>query len=123
VIPKHWMIPPLALACSFVAGSAHADGMRCGQRLVSSGDTRYEVRSRCGEPDAADQRTELRQVERRVKVPCGRGEHCVRTETLTVEIVVDEWVYDLGPQRFVRYVTFENGRLTTVETGSYGQKG
>jgi len=34
--------------------------------------------------------------------------------------VVDEWTYDFGPQRFVHYLTFLDGKLARVETGSYG---
>jgi hypothetical protein len=113
------LLPVIALA---FAPPALADGMRCGQRLVSSGDSLYEVRSRCGEPDAAERRTEQRRVERRVHVPCEGARRCVRTDSVTVDVVIDEWVYDLGRQRFIRYLTFEDGKLRVVTTGSYGNE-
>jgi hypothetical protein len=36
----------------------------------------------------------------------------------TVEI--EEWPYNLGPTSFMLYLTFENGRLTRIESGEYG---
>ena len=35
---------------------------------------------------------------------------------------LDEWTYDLGPQRFVRYVYFENSRVVSTATGRRGTK-
>lgn len=32
----------------------------------------------------------------------------------------ETWGYDFGPNRFTRYVTFENGRITDVRTGDRG---
>jgi hypothetical protein len=79
------------------------------------------VRSRCGEPNAADRRVETRRVATRVSVPCGDGKRCSRTDEVIVEVTIDQWTYDLGRQRFVRYLTFENGKLRDVETGDYGR--
>ena len=110
-----------AAALMLGAGDAAAEGMRCGTRLVSKGDSTYEVRSRCGEPREATRRVETRSERRRVRVPCGRGEaRCDRVQEVTVDVVIDEWVYDLGPQTFVRYLTFVDGKLFRVNTGSYG---
>jgi Protein of unknown function (DUF2845) len=117
-----WWYPALAtLGIAFSAGDAAAEGMRCGNRLVSKGDTTYVVRSRCGEPNDATRRVETRTERRRVRVPCGRGDvRCDRVQEVTIDVVIDEWVYDFGPQQFVRYVTFLDGRLYKVDTGSYG---
>jgi len=35
-------------------------------------------------------------------------------------VTVEEWEYNLGPGRFIRYLTFENGRLIKITTGDYG---
>jgi hypothetical protein len=37
-----------------------------------------------------------------------------------VVVVYDEWEYDLGPHRLIRYVTFEQGHMVRVRTGTYG---
>jgi Protein of unknown function (DUF2845) len=115
----------LAACCAWAAGTAHADGMRCGSRLVSEGDYLYEVRERCGEPDAASQRVELRTVRSFVNGPCYQEQgqvRCGRMVERTIEVVIDEWVYDRGEHKFVRYLTFEQGRLFHVRTGRYGSK-
>ena len=115
----------LALLGWIAAAPAHADGMRCGNRLVSDGDLTAEVRSRCGAPDAANQRVELRTVRRYVDGPCfnDRGTvRCGHVEERTIEVIIDEWMYDFGPHALVRYLTFEQGRLVRTATGGYGTK-
>jgi uncharacterized protein DUF2845 len=110
----------LALALGY-AGDAAADGMRCGDRLVNTGDSTYDVKSRCGPPQDATRRVETRTERRRVRVPCGRGEaRCDRVQEVSTDVLIDEWTYDFGPQRFIHYLTFVDGRLYRVGTGSYG---
>lgn len=113
------------ITLSLSAGSALADGMRCGSRLVSQGDSIGEVRSICGQPDATSQRKELRSVRRWVDGPCvnDRGTiRCGYLEERTVEVVIDEWMYDFGPSALIRHLTFEQGLLLNVATGGYGTK-
>jgi hypothetical protein len=115
----------LAVCAAWTAGAARADGMRCGSRLVSEGDLLYDVRSRCGDPDATSQRVEYRTVRTFVNGPCYQEQgqlRCGRVVERTIEVVIDEWVYDQGSHRFVRYLTFEQGRLANVRTGRYGSK-
>jgi hypothetical protein len=102
--------------------SANAATLTCRDRIVSSGDTQYEVRSVCGEPDASARRVEYRTVRRPGgcinvggRVRCGSQE-------VTIEITVDEWTYDFGSNRFIQFVTFEDGRLVRVDSGGYGRK-
>jgi hypothetical protein len=37
-----------------------------------------------------------------------------------ITITIDEWTYNLGPNRFMRILTFKNGKLTDINTGGYG---
>lgn len=111
----------LAVGLVALAADAGADGMRCGGRLVSKGDSTYEVKSRCGAPQEATRRVETRTERRRVRAPCAPGEvRCERVQEVTVDVVIDEWTYDFGPQRFVHYLSFVDGKLGRVETGGYG---
>lgn len=108
-----------------LSSDASASGMQCGSRLVSKGDSMYRVRSLCGEPDDARRRTETHTERRRVRVPCGQASDrgkCERTVEHSVDVVVDEWIYDLGAQRFMRHLTFVDGTLWKVETGGYGTR-
>lgn len=116
-----WYGALVAFGVALAAGDAAADGMRCNNRLVSKGDATYAVRSRCGEPNDATRRVETRTERRRVRVPCGpAGGLCDRVQEVSTDVVIDEWTYDFGPQQFVRYLTFVDGKLYDIATGSYG---
>ena len=111
----------LAVPLPARADASRTEGFRCGRRLVGTGDHMLEVRNRCGEPDFVTQRVEKRKV--KVKVRRWIVDHVEEvSEEDTVDVTVDEWTYDLGPERFVRYVAFENGRVVGVTTGNYGTK-
>jgi hypothetical protein len=108
-----------------ICPSARADSLACNGRIVSTGDSRYEVKAVCGEPDDASQRVEYRTLRGRVAGPCRRVDGkitCSETREQVIEVVIDEWIYDFGRNRFIEYLTFEQGKLLSVRTGSYGQK-
>jgi hypothetical protein len=75
----------------------------CGSARISVGDLKQELLSRCGDPTAIAVQAEARE----------RGAR-------TIYETVEQWVYDLGPDHFVRTYTFRNGRLALIETGGYG---
>lgn len=97
------------------APPARADEtMRCSTgRLVRVGDRMLELREVCGAPAQADRRVAYRELEGR------RGDvhRAVEVaERLVVPITIDEWLYDLGPGRFLRRLVFENGRLVRIDS-------
>lgn len=106
--------------------SAGVDGMYCGSRIVSRGDSLYQVRSTCGEPDDAQHRVETRTVRTRARIPCARTESasgkCSTEVERSTDVVIDEWTYDLGRQKLIRLLTFVDGKLYRVETGGYGTR-
>ncbi len=114
----------VSLLCT-LAGSSTVradDGFRCRTgRLVRVGDRMGEVQNRCGEPDAVSTRIEKRKVKHRYSRWVGGVEESI-VEEVEVEVPLDEWTYDLGPQAFIRYVVFENGAVINVTTGGYGRK-
>lgn len=104
----------LALAC---APAAWADSFRCGQRLVVEGTTRDQVVTWCGEPSEVEERRALRPpilwyYGRPVRV--AGGEY--------IEVLVETWTYNLGPQQLMRRLTIENGTVVEVETLGYGYR-
>lgn len=102
------------------APTAQADtGLRCDGRIASRGDSTYEVREICGDPDDVQRSVVARRVSRIVRVPCADNPRavCRVREEVIVEVVVERWTYDFGNGRLIRYVTFEDGRLVHVETG------
>ena len=117
----------LAVLC-VISRSAFADNFWCNGKLVSVGLTKYEIVSRCGEPDYKDFR-----YEKRIKRdyyrdlflsgdPYRYRDREKYREPLFVdeEVLIEEWSYNLGPTRFIRFLIFENGRLVDILTGDYG---
>jgi hypothetical protein len=98
---------------------------RCGTRLVSEGDSKYEVVQKCGEPDYVESWEEDRIQRdfglRREYDPEHRRYTWNREPFLVKEKVrIEEWTYNLGPTEFMRYLRFENGILTKISTGDKG---
>ncbi|MDY6947233.1 MAG: DUF2845 domain-containing protein [Pseudomonadota bacterium] len=96
------------------AAPAHADGLRCGGRLLRDGDSRAEVRAFCGEPVDVQTRTILR----RPFYTAG-GRLLYLGDGLT-EIPVETWTYNFGPNKLMRRVRFVDGIVEEVETLGYG---
>ena len=108
-------------ALGFQATAQADDSLRCDNKLVSSGAAPYEVRATCGNPDDIQARTETRTIRRAIDVPCARG-YCSTFIEDAISVNVEEWTYDFGTQRFIQYLTFEQGRLIHVRSGKYGKK-
>lgn len=111
--------PGTLLAAALLAGlvvPGEAWAFRCGNRLVHDGDTRAEVRAKCGEPAEVSVRTVLRPP-----VVWLRGRP-VRVGQGAIEVPVETWIYNLGPQRFMRSVRFEDGRVAGIDTLGYGYR-
>jgi hypothetical protein len=95
--------------------AAFADAFRCGTKLVSEGASRSEVAATCGEPTDV---TTARSVFRR-PVVWGYGRPTYVGEDF-IEIPVEIWVYNLGPNKLMRRLRFEGGVVTEIDTLGYG---
>jgi hypothetical protein len=80
---------------------------------IGEGDGKLDVLARCGEPALRDAWEETRTVYAR-----DRKQGVAASESATVQL--ETWTYDLGRNRFVQFVTFENGRVIRIRSGSYG---
>ena len=89
--------------------------LRCGGRLVSIGDSRAEVKSKCGEPDRLSrwQQDQDTVVARIFDYETERYQAPVRVES---PIRMETWFYDFSPTRLDRTLHFENDRLIRIET-------
>ncbi|HNR21470.1 MAG TPA: DUF2845 domain-containing protein [Steroidobacteraceae bacterium] len=105
------------LLCASGFTAAQADNMRCGQRLVVDGTTRDQVATWCGEPTEVLQRTVLRPP---IVWYYGRPVHVGGGH---IEVLVETWIYNLGPNKLMRRVIFEDGLVVEVETLGYGYRG
>lgn len=105
---------PVALLCAGIALPGAAWAMRCGNRLVVEGDTAGQVRARCGEPTEITRTGLLRPP---IIWVDGRP---VRVGQSAIEVAVEIWIYNLGPNRFMRQLRLENGRVVDIDTLGYG---
>lgn len=89
------MMRPFSCLFLLMAVLPAAAQLRCAHSLVERGQTPLEVLERCGAPEF-----EFRWADYRAP---------------GVLVLVDEWTYHLGVNRFRRLLIFENGRLVRVE--------
>lgn len=106
----------VALSLAAATGAARADGFRCGTRLIVEGSTRGEVLARCGEPSDVERRSILR---RPVFWRYGRPYYL--SDDL-VEVPVETWTYNLGPNKLMRRLRLEDGVVVEIETLGYGYR-
>ncbi len=103
-----------------IPGRVYADQtFRCGASLVEIGDDKETVLSKCGESDGVrrweeDPNSYISQVYdyelERYRLP----------RLIKGPILMERWTYDLGANRFIRRLYFQNGRLYKIEAGQRG---
>lgn len=117
----------LVVLCTSLYAPVAADRLRCAGKIVSLGDSTYRVRSVCGDPIDVVERTEWRTLTRRVPDPgCLPGDSdrpCIAFEESGEEIQIERWTYDLGRNRLLQHLTFEQGVLREIRSGNYGADG
>jgi uncharacterized protein DUF2845 len=97
-------IPTLAMAQSF----------RCNDKIISEGTSRAKVAALCGDPAQIDQQPVLY----RAIAPAGRRSGL--TLDTTVQIQVEVWIYNFGPDRLMQRVRFEDGYIVRIDSIGYG---
>jgi hypothetical protein len=102
-----------ALLLAFAMPAA-ADGMRCGSKLMTTGDPRSKVRQFCGEPADIQTRSILR------RPTFNHGGRYYSYGDGYVEIPVEIWTYNFGPYKLMREIRFVDGRIESIETLGYG---
>jgi hypothetical protein len=108
--------PPALIGALFagllLAGPAQA--FRCGSHIVHEGDPRARVAKICGEPSEVSHRS----IWRRPAVwRYGRPYYVPGGE---IEVPVETWIYNLGPNKLMRRIRFEDGIVVEIETLGYG---
>jgi hypothetical protein len=123
-----------AFVCTLIMGffcmpnTAQALGFRCNSYVIDVGMHKMEVLKKCGNPATRDQRVERR----RIGVRQSTGNQVLSPVTMQgdrnavdyereIEIQIEEWLYNFGPQRFMQLLTFEDGRLKQIQDLGYGQ--
>jgi len=105
----------IAVAALLLLASLPAAAFHCGQKLVHEGDSRYDVRSKCGEPADIETRSILRQP-----IVWFHGRPFLAAPGSLVEVTVEIWTYNFGPHKLMRRLRFDDGELVDIETLGYG---
>jgi hypothetical protein len=105
----------LAFALPLLGLSVPASAaLRCGVHLISEGDTAGELHARCGPPAEVERKTGLRPP---VIWIHGRP---VRVGDGDIEVTIEFWTYNFGPNQLMRRVKLEDGRVKEIETLGHG---
>lgn len=105
----------LAVVFAIAAASpAYAD-MRCGSHVITEGDTRSRVMAYCGDPTEIQSTSSI--LRRPVTWVNGRP---YTVGDGFVEVPVDVWLYNLGPNKLMRRIRFEDGLVVQIDTLGYG---
>ena len=103
-----------------------AAAFRCGNKLVKEGMHETEVIAICGEPTSVRRLGyAIRSVDVRDRHRNTSGLtiiHAPGFYTYPVEVMVTEYVYNLGPRKFMRRILFEDGLVASVETLGRGYR-
>ena len=98
-----------------------AYAFRCGTKVVSRGDHKAYVEHICGPPTSVEARVVyefLHGGHRYSHKPHGRlhGGPYAGLHELQIPILIEEWIYNFGPQRLMLWLLFEDGVLLRVRT-------
>ena len=88
---------------------------RCGDGLVSLGETREQVLEQCGEPTSTRRYNEFEGEGAPIQLSDGE----VVQNRLTAPM--EEWVYNFGSTQFTKILIFRNGVLANIKSGEYGE--
>jgi len=112
----------LAMLLFVPFGDLVASDLRCGSKLISIGDYKYDVLRKCGDPVNVETWEEMRiRRDLILSTPISPNQEILLRSPLAKEYVtIEEWQYNLGRNQFMRYLRFENGKLTKIVTGDYG---
>jgi Protein of unknown function (DUF2845) len=97
-----------------VTTGAAAQSFQCGNKLVSEGASPPEVVAKCGEPTRIDRSSIVRSSTAWI------GNQAGVSNSAQVEIPVEVWLYNLGPDRLMEQLRFEGGRLVRIESLGFG---
>jgi hypothetical protein len=114
VLSRIFCLRAALLGLSALAAVNPAWAFRCGTKLVSEGDTRAQVIAKCGDPVEIDRRSVLRRP-----TVWLHGRPYLLSQDL-IEISLEAWIYNLGPNKLMRRVRFEDGVVVDIETLGYG---
>jgi hypothetical protein len=89
-----------------------AQSLRCDGKIISQGTFRAEVAALCGDPVQVDQKSAY--------FPIAAGHRANPIAGTAVEVQVEVWIYNFGPDRLMQRIVFEDGVVVRIESLGYG---
>lgn len=110
---------------AFASAPVHAMSFRCNSFVIDIGMHKAELMQKCGTPASASYRSEKRIVRVRKyndpqTYPRGANDIVVEVEK-EIEVPIEEWIYNFGPQQFMQLVLIEDGRIKSIKDMGYGR--
>jgi hypothetical protein len=109
-------LPIVLAALAFAVPAVADDTMRCGSRLVSTGDGKDKVRTLCGEPTDV---TFVGTMGRRAYPGFGSDDYSY-SGPAWVEIPVEIWTYNFGSTKLLRKLRFVGDELVEIRIDGHG---
>jgi hypothetical protein len=97
------------VACIPVVGTAQS--LRCDGKIISTGSIRAQVAALCGDPAQVVQKSVYLR-------PLASLDY--RVNPVTVEVQVEVWIYNFGPDRLMQRIRFEDGVVVRIESIGFG---
>ena len=98
-------------ALLLLAAAAPAHAFRCGSRIITRGDHAEKILRYCGEPASVQIRHRTRALRHAIGAVY---------PGIVEEVVVEEWIFNLGPHQLMRIVRLENGFVAEIKSLGYG---
>ena len=101
-----------------------AEAARCGSALIVKGDSQAKVQKYCGEPATKSNYYAVRRGTYPTRNEDGDWVPPERDFKLIgrTEVLVEDWVYNFGPNKFMRKIRFTNGVVEDIETVGRGYR-
>ena len=118
-----WLCVGMIVVIEWANAGTSYDTMRCGNKLISLGDSADKVATACGPPSTEDEYEEesgyhfdTPQLDGQNRSHGEHGKGFYVRKLVKIKL----WTYNNGPNRFIEYVRIENGRVVKIENGGYG---
>lgn len=106
---KGWLLL-LVLTCA--PALTFGQSLRCSTKIVSEGMTSQELAALCGDPAQVERKTVYNNL--------STGNSNLAASS-TVEIHLEMWIYNFGPNHLMQRVWIQDGIITRIESmGRYG---
>ena len=114
-----WMLAVVFIGLNFQQVAYGDRTFRCKGNIISVGEYTSEVLEKCGEPDNREQWQESYN-EDVSQLFDYRTEQYRAPKLIRGPIRMERWTYNLGSNKFIRYLEFKNGELINIKTGDKG---